>query len=171
MKQHKSDANTNKHINISLIITIPAPRQSRCRGVHACHKQTRSMQHDAAMQTQPHAQAREYAHITAGCSLHFPGSPAQTQKHHPGAPAHSKLCNSEPVNGLARCETSQTPLPEHTHASQYHSRSQHGQGGAPSKRRGAPWALRLPIVSYVVAINFGYLAGAAEATATCPLIH
>jgi hypothetical protein len=41
-----------------------------------------------------------------------------------------KLCRAKkPTNGLARCETAQTPLPEHTHASQHHSRSEHGQGG------------------------------------------
>eukprot|EP00966_Prymnesium_polylepis_P032681 760354-Prymnesium_polylepis.1 len=45
-----------------------------------------------------------------------------------------------PENGLARSETPQTPLPEHTHASQHQSRSQHGVGRTDrTQRRWSRW--------------------------------
>ena len=101
-----------------------ARQQSRCRA--RMPQVDDIMQHHAISHSRPHAQAQPHAAapMAAGCSHHFPASEARA-KH----PAHSKLCRAnETMNGLARCEAAQNTHPEHTHASQYHSRSQHGNG-------------------------------------------
>jgi len=97
--------------------------QSRCRDAHACHKQTRDMQRHSTSHSQPHAQAQEHAAApiaAAGCSHHFPASKARAE-----SPGSQQTCRANETHA-ARCKTAQTPLPEHTHASQHHSRSQHG---------------------------------------------
>ena len=70
--------------------------------------------------------SRRHAHHNITPQLHcsrirtaLPGL-FSAQRKHPGT---SKLCRPTRVNGLPRSETVQNPLPEHTHASQNHSRS------------------------------------------------
>ena len=107
------------------------------------HKGVHIMKHHTTTHSRPHAQAQKHAAapIAAGCSHHFPASKAGAE--HPGSRVTAHLAGrTKPKNGLARCKTAQSPLPEHTHASQHQSYSQHGHRAQRRHRAGgAPWVL------------------------------
>jgi hypothetical protein len=97
-----------------------------CRGEH--HHAQRSTHHQIsrriALTTHKHNRtpqpsSQQDAHITSRPQKQEQSNPAQA--HFAG--------RTKSVYGLARWETAQTPLPEHTHASQNHSRSQPQQIG------------------------------------------
>ena len=67
------------------------------------------------------ARAPKASHAAAPEQQHPHSSPRHLlSTKHPG----TATLQIKPVNGLPRSETAQNPLPEHTHASQNHSRSQ-----------------------------------------------
>ena len=94
------------------------------RDAHACHKQTRDMQYHATTHSRQHAQAQP--HAAAPEQQHPHSSPRHLLS---TTPRHKQTLQIQPVNGLARSETAQNPLPEYTQASQNPSRSQPQQIG------------------------------------------
>ena len=105
-----------------------AARQHRANAEHArmpTDSHHAASRHHALTTTRTSAGAR-HRPIAAGCSHHFPASQAGAEQ-----PRHKHTLpkRTKSVYGLARWETAQTPLPEHTHASQNHSRSKPQQIG------------------------------------------
>ena len=81
-----------------------------------------ALHHNALTTT--HAQAQPHAAAPVQQVPHSSPRLLLSTKH-PGTANFA----DQPVYGLAKWETAQTPLPEHTHASQNHSRTQPQQIG------------------------------------------